>query len=82
MLANLEKFWKSLNQEVVVNKREVFLGAAACTLAGILTGILLSPKKSVTIGSHNGNNNTGNAASLPGCGDEDADSDAADEDGE
>ena len=64
MLKKIEKFWKSLDHDTVVNKRELFLGVTACTLAGILTGILLSPKKTVTIGSHNGNNNTGNAASL------------------
>ena len=40
------------------------LGVAACTLAGVLAGILLSPRKTVTIGSHNGNNNTGNSAGL------------------
>lgn len=80
MLAKFQKFWKSLDQEIVVNKRELFLGVTTCTLAGILTGILLSPKKSVTIGSHNGNNNTGNAASLPA--DRDAESSEPDEDGE
>lgn len=64
MLKKVEKFWKSLDHDMVINKRELFLGVTACTLAGILTGILLSPKKAVTIGSNNGNNNTGNAASL------------------
>ena len=64
MLKKIEKFWKSLDRNMTLNKRELFLGVTACTLAGILTGILLSPKKTVTIGSHNGNNNTGNAAAT------------------
>ena len=58
----LEKFWNSLDRSVIVNKRELVLGVAACTLAGILMGMLLSPRKTVTIGSNNGNNNTGNSA--------------------
>ena len=60
----LEKFWNSLDRSVIVNKRELVLGVAACTLAGVLAGILLSPRKTVTIGSHNGNNSTGNSAGL------------------
>lgn len=65
MYKKVKKFWTSLNRDIVVNKRELFLGMACCTLAGILTGILVSPKKTVTIGSHNGSNNSGNSASLP-----------------
>ena len=57
----LEKFWNSLDRSVVVNKRELVLGVAACTLAGVLMGMLLSPRKTVTIGSNNGNNNTGSS---------------------
>ena len=64
MCKKLEKFWNSLDRTIVVNKRELVLGVAACTLAGVLAGILLSPRKTVTIGSHNGNNNTGNSAGL------------------
>ena len=80
MFEKLRNGWKAMNCEIVINKRELILGITACTLAGVLTGILLSPKKSVTIGSHNGNNNTGNAASLS-AGEEDATPVAA-EDGE
>ena len=80
MLTKLQTIWKELDKRILVNQRELVLGVAACTLAGVLTGILLSPKKSVTIGSHNGNNNTGNAASLS-AGEEDATPVAA-EDGE
>ena len=64
MCKKLEKFWNSLDRSVVVNKRELVLGVAACTLAGVLMGMLLSPRKTVTIGSSNGNNNTGNSAGL------------------
>ena len=58
----LEKVWNSLDRSVVVNKRELVLGVTACTLAGVLMGMLLSPRKTVTIGSNNGNNNTGSSA--------------------
>ena len=64
MLKKLDKFWKSLDGNMTVSKRELFLVVTACTLAGILTGILLSPKKAVAIGSNNGNNKTGTAASA------------------
>ena len=60
----LEKIWSSLDRTILVNKRELVLGVAACTLAGVLAGLLLSPRKTVTIGSHNGNNSTGNSAGL------------------
>ncbi len=77
MCKKLEKFWDSLDRSVVVNKRELVLGVTACTLTGILMGMLLSPRKTVTIGSNNGNNNNGNSAGLT-AGDEaeDASSDA------
>ena len=63
MCKKLEKFWNSLDRAIVVNKRELVLGIAACTLAGVVAGILLSPRKTVTIASNNGNNN-GNSADL------------------
>ena len=68
MLTKLQKTWTELDQRIVVNKRELVLGVTACTLAGILVGILLSPKKTTTIGSHNGNNNAGNSASAEATG--------------
>ena len=76
MCKKLEKFWNSLDCSLVVNKRELVLGVTACTLAGILMGMLLSPRKTVTIGSNNGNNNTGNSAGLTAGGEaEDTSSD-------
>lgn len=79
MLEKLEKTWKGLDQKIVVNKRELVLGLTACTLAGILVGILFSPKKTTTIGSHNGNNNTGNCAGALTPGDEDEAAEAEEE---
>lgn len=56
-------FWKSLDRRIVVNQRELVLGMAVCALAGIVTGIALSPRKNVSIGSNNGNN-SGNGATV------------------
>lgn len=56
MVKKCSELWDSLNVPVLVNKREMVLGIMVCTLAGILLGILFSPKKHTTIGSHNGNN--------------------------
>ena len=61
MIEKVQTFWKSLDRRIVVNQRELVLGLAICTLAGIVTGIMLSPKKNVTIGSNNGSNNSGNS---------------------
>ncbi|MDO5153165.1 MAG: hypothetical protein Q4D50_07370 [Eubacteriales bacterium] len=68
MYTKLRKFWSSLDRTILVNKRELFLGAVSCTLAGILTGIFLSPKKMTAFGSFNGNSasdcGNGNSASC------------------
>lgn len=66
MLENLKKNWDALNVRIVVNKREMVLGLAVCALAGFGLGMLLSPKKQVTIGSHNGNNNSGSLSAVEG----------------
>ena len=63
MTEKMQTLWKSLDHRIVVNQRELVLGIAACTLAGVVAGILLSPRKTVTIASNNGNNN-GNSADL------------------
>lgn len=60
MVNQIRKTWHDLNRPVLINQRELVLGISACTLAGIVVGILFSPKKAVTIGSHNGNNNGNN----------------------
>lgn len=61
MTEKIKACWKSLDRRIIVNQRELVLGLAVCTLAGIVTGIMLSPKKNVTIGSNNGSNNSGNS---------------------
>ena len=68
MCKKLVKTWNSLNRTILINQRELVLGIAACTLAGVVAGILLSPRKTMTIGSNNGNNNRGSAAGLPAGG--------------
>ncbi len=54
MLNTLKATWSSLNKTINVNQRELALGITACTLAGMVAGMLLSPRKNMTIGSHNG----------------------------
>lgn len=56
MVKKFNEFWESLDVPVLVNKREMALVITVCALAGILLGILFSPKKHTTIGSNNGNN--------------------------
>ena len=65
MTETIAKCWKALDKRIIVNQRELVLGVAACALAGMLVGIFLSPRKNVTIGSHNASNNQGNNATLP-----------------
>ena len=64
MTEKIKACWKSLDRRIIVNQRELVLGLAICTLAGIVTGIMLSPKKNVTIGSNN-SGNSGNGTVLP-----------------
>ena len=55
-------FKESLLEEKTMTKKEWLLTIAVIALAGILFGMLASPRKNMTIGSHNGNNcgnNTG-----------------------
>ena len=64
-----EKFmlWKeSLKDEVKMSKKEYLLVIAVCILGGIVFGLLTSPRKTTTIGSHNGNNNCGSLGSNNG----------------
>ena len=57
MCKEIQTYWASLDRKITVNQREMVLGLTACTLAGSLVGILVSPRKNQTIGSFNGNNN-------------------------
>ena len=53
--SNVTSSLTHLDKTVVRTNRELVYGAVACTAVGVVIGILLSPKKSTTIGSHNGN---------------------------
>ncbi len=55
-----ELFKVSLTEVKTMSKKEWLLMLAVCVLGGIVLGMLLSPRKSITIGSHNGNNNGSN----------------------
>ena len=67
MIRKMKAFWTSLDETTVVSKRELFLEIVVCALAGIVLGMILTPKKTVTIGSNNSGNgcNCGNS----GCDD-------------
>lgn len=62
MIQEMKELWQKLDRPILVNQRELVLGISACALAGMLAGILLSPKKAITIGSNNGSNNHGSSA--------------------
>ncbi len=53
MFEKMKETWESLNQNIVVNQRELVLGLMVCTLAGMVLGSILHPNVDVTIGSHN-----------------------------
>lgn len=55
-----EIFKATLTEEKMMTKKEFLLITAVCVLAGLVTGMLISPRKHVTIGSHNGSNNQDN----------------------
>lgn len=52
-MKHLESFWNSLDGVVLARKRELVLGGLLCLTAGLTLGMLLSPRKAVTIGSNN-----------------------------
>lgn len=56
---NLQLSLSDMDKTCTRTNRELLYGAVACTAVGMVLGLLLSPKKSTTIGSHNGNNNAG-----------------------
>lgn len=70
---NVQASLSDLDKTCIRTNRELVFGAVACTAVGILAGIMFAPKKSVTIGSHNGNNNAGSpSVKLEGETSEDA----------
>ncbi len=60
------EFQTVLEEMTTLKKREYLLTLVVCVLSGLVVGMLISPKKSLMIGSHNGNNNNnGKAGDLP-----------------
>lgn len=57
---NMKEKWSnfkaSLTEMTTMSRKEFLLTIAVCVLGGIVFGILASPKKSMVIGSNNGNN--------------------------
>ena len=74
MITKMKNFWTSLDETTIISKRELFLEILAVALTGIVLGMILTPKKTVTIGSNNSGNgcNCGNA----GLADEDEEAEA------
>lgn len=52
-MKHLKTFWNSLDGVVLARKRELVLGGLLCLTTGLTLGMLLSPRKTVTIGSNN-----------------------------
>ena len=59
---NVQYSLSDLDRSCIRTNRELVYGAVACAAVGMVLGLLLSPKKTTTIGSHNGNNNAGSPA--------------------
>lgn len=55
MFKKLASFKESLKEDVTFNKKEYILTLLVCILGGILFGMIITPKKELTIGSFNGN---------------------------
>ena len=62
MNSKLITAWSDFSREIIINKRELLLGFTVCSLAGVVIGMILSPRKNVMIASHNGNTTAGNSA--------------------
>jgi len=54
-MKKFNEFKESLKTDVVINKKEYLLTLSVCILGGILFGMIITPKKALTIGSYNGN---------------------------
>ncbi len=55
-----ELFKTTLTETKTMTKKEFLLIVAVCVLGGLVVGMLTSPRKQITIGSHNGSNNQDN----------------------
>lgn len=47
-------FWKKLPEEAVLSKKEYMLIGAVIALAGIVVGMMISPRKTQLFGCYNG----------------------------
>ena len=56
MVTKIKNFWDSLDGTTIISKRELFLEIAVAAWAGLVLGMILTPKKTLTIGSHNSGN--------------------------
>ncbi len=56
MKERIEKAKDFLADSTTISNHELILAIAVGVLGGIVFGLLTSPKKSIAIGSHNGNN--------------------------
>lgn len=54
MIRKMKSFWISLDDTTIISKRELFLEIVSVALAGLVLGMIFTPKKTVTIGSNNG----------------------------
>ena len=55
-MEKLQQFWKDLDGSAIFRKREIFLGGLLCLMTGLTVGMLVSPRKTISIGSNNINN--------------------------
>ncbi len=60
MIKKMKSFWASLEGMTEISRRELFLEVLVCILAGIVVGMICTPKKTVTIGSNNSGNGCNN----------------------
>lgn len=60
MIRKMKAFWTSLDGTTVISKRELFLEIVVCALAGLVLGMIFTPRKITTIGSNNSGNGCNN----------------------
>ena len=60
-MKKIKALWESLDADITIRRRELFLELLVCSLAGILWGMLFSPKKTVTISSNNSGSGCNNS---------------------
>ena len=53
-MKKIKEFWATLPENITVTRLDGILIAAICTLAGVIVGMLCSPRKELTVGCGNG----------------------------